>query len=145
MFLGQTVNLIDEKNRLVLPTRYREELGYIFYMVLDFDKCLSFYPSEIYKKKAEKINSLDDFSSAARSVKRVFFANSFDLSMDKQGRIQLPKIMTDKVGIKKEVVVVGMSDHLEIWDSEVYRNNEVNEEDNYSTLASELIGGNYGK
>ena len=65
--------------------------------------------------------------------------------MDKQGRIQLPKIMTDKVGIKKEVVVVGMSDHLEIWDSEVYRNNEVNEEDNYSTLASELIGGNYGK
>ena len=127
MFLGQTVNLIDEKNRLVLPTRYREELGYSFYMVLDFDKCLSFYPSEIYKKKAEKINSLDDFSSAARSVKRVFFANS------------------DKVGIKKEVVVVGMSDHLEIWDSEVYRNNEVNEEDNYSTLASELIGGNYGK
>ena len=72
MFLGQTVNLIDEKNRLVLPTRYREELGYSFYMVLDFDKCLSFYPSEIYKKKAEKINSLDDFSSAARSVKRVF-------------------------------------------------------------------------
>ena len=53
--------------------------------------------------------------------------------------------MTDKVGIKKEVVIVGMSDHLEIWDSEVYRNNEVNEEDNYSTLASELIGGNYGK
>ena len=55
MFLGQTVNLIDEKNRLVLPTRYREELGYSFYMVLDFDKCLSFYPSEIYRKLRRSI------------------------------------------------------------------------------------------
>lgn len=145
MFLGQSNNLLDEKYRLVLPTRYRAELGPSFYVILDFDHCLSFYPSNVYEKKAAKIQSLDDFSKAARSVKRVFFANSFPLVADKQGRIQLPRIILEKAGISKEVVIVGMSDHLEIWDSEFYRANEKEEETNYAELAGQLIGGEYGK
>lgn len=139
-FYGQTENLLDEKGRLVLPKRYRDDLGTDFFAVLDFDGCLSLYPESVYERKAQKIESLDDFNASARAVKRVFFANSFPLSMDKQGRVPLPHLMLEKAGIGKAVALVGVADHLEVWNLETYRQNESKAEDSYSDLAATLFG-----
>lgn len=145
MFIGQSINLLDEKFRLVLPTRYREDLGSSFFIVRDFDSCLILYPSNIYAIKSARISQLDDFLPEARAVKREFFGHSFEGSMDKQGRIQLPRVLLEKLGINREVVLLGMSDHLEIWDSKAYMEHENETESNYSNLASKCMGLNNGK
>lgn len=145
MLIGQSNNLLDEKFRLVLPTRYREDLGTSFFIVRDFDSCLILYPSHIYAIKSERISQLDDFSPEARAVKREFFGHSFEGSMDKQGRIQLPRVLLEKMGIGKEVVLLGMKDRLEVWDAQAYEEHENYTESNYSYLASKCMGTNNGK
>ena len=105
MFIGQSYPSFESKKRLVLPAKYRNELGEEFYGLVDFDHCISLYPSSLYQKRAESIDSLDNFSSDNRLLKRLFFGNSCELKIDKVGRVLIPQTILDKAHIKldKEV------------------------------------------
>lgn len=141
MFVGESQHILDEKFRLVLPVKFREELGSTFFAFIDFDHCLSLYTREGYEKRASQILSLDQFSSDARKLKRIFFGNSIELSTDKVGRILIPKNFLDKAGISREVSLIGVYDHLEMWDRNIYSQQSLEEENDYLSLAEKLAGG----
>lgn len=138
MFVGESQHTLDDKFRLVLPAKFREELGQSFFAFIDFDHCLSLYTREGYQQRAEKILGLDSFSLDARKLKRIFFGNSIELVMDRVGRVLIPKAFLDKAGIKREVAVVGVYDHLEIWDQTVFDQQSEAEESDYLSLAEKL-------
>ena len=139
MFYGQKDLAIDDKSRLVLPSLFRDEFkGPICYASLGMDGCIEVFPEEVYLERAKKITSLNDFDPKARQVKRTFLSNTFSVQIDSHNRILLPKLLVNKTKAEKKVVVVGMYDHLEIWDSDIFLKNQENAESTFSADAMEL-------
>lgn len=138
MFVGDTYPTLDEKFRLVLPAKYRKDLGTVFYALIDFDHCISLYPEKEYLERAEKITKLDQFSADARKLKRLFFGNSLEVTVDKVGRILLPKSFLDKAHVEREVALIGVFDHLELWNRATYSQKNAEEDADYETLAERL-------
>ena len=119
-FIGTYNHSLDEKSRVILPSKLREKLGGTVYITLGLDKCLAVYPEETFENIAAKLSKISDYQSDNRGYKRTFFSNSYQCDVDKQGRIQLTKDSLDKCFIKKDVVIIGIDDHVEIWDREHY-------------------------
>ena len=140
MLYGQKDLVIDDKGRLTLPSLFRNEFGSgNCYASLGLDKCILIYTEESYKKYVDKILQLSEFDDIARRVQRTFLSNSYPLQIDSHNRILLPKLLANKTKAEKKVVVVGMYDHLEIWDSEAFAKNIAEGEANYSSDAKSLI------
>ncbi|MFA6829539.1 MAG: division/cell wall cluster transcriptional repressor MraZ [Bacilli bacterium] len=141
MLTGQKDLSIDEKGRLVLPTLYRSAFSNgISYTSYGIDNCIRLYPEESYTRQATRYMELDDFNVEARKVKRTFLSNTFEVQIDSHNRILLPKPLTDKTGIVKKVVVVGLGDYLEIWDADTFYEMMEQNEKTYSSDCSLLIG-----
>lgn len=139
MFYGQKDLAIDDKSRLVLPSLFRDGFkGGVCYASLGLDSCIELYPEDTYQEIAAKYMALSDFDPKARKVKRTFVSNTFNVSIDSHNRILLPKPLALKTGINKKVVVIGMYDHLEIWDSELFEKNSKEAEDSFSEDAMSL-------
>lgn len=141
MLTGQKDLSIDDKGRLVLPSGYRDRFtNNRCYISLSLDNCILLYPEDSYQKKAERILALDEFDETAREVQRVFLGNTYEVEIDSHKRILLPKKLMDKTHTSRKVTLIGMIDHLELWDSETYLAKEPESERNYSKNASQLIG-----
>lgn len=138
-FFGTYNHNLDDKSRLTLPSKLREKLGGTVYITLGLDKCLYIYPEETFNKLAEELSKYSDFNQDTRGYKRTFFSNSYPCDVDKQGRIQLTKESIEKVFIKKDCVVIGVSDHVEIWDKDMFNKMSSEGEDNYESNASKLL------
>ena len=95
--------------------------------------------------KAKEMSELDDFNPDERALKRIFFANSFETSIDKQGRIAIPKFLLSKAKIEKDVVVVGAFSHLQVYALETFNNELASYEDDYEALASKVNAAKYAK
>ncbi len=141
MFFGQKEVLIDEKSRLVLPANYRGEFpnGQV-YATFGLDDCIDIYSEKTYQEKRAEIRKLSDYDKVSRDFKRTFASNTFPLALDTHNRILLPKPLLEKKKIGKKVRVVGNRDHLEIWDSETFREYEKNAQQDFSDNAQNLIG-----
>lgn len=119
MFFGTHNHTIDEKNRISIPAKFRPALQDPFIIGRGLDGCLFIYTQTQWNKLEEKIDSLPDFSNAAsREFKRVFFSGASDAVLDKQGRVILPVHLKEYAGITKNVTIIGVSTHIELWDSE---------------------------
>jgi len=141
MFYGSKELVLDDKGRLVLPSNYRTEfVGNIVYAVYSFDGCLSLYPEAGYQAIAKDITGLSDFDPKARQVKRIFLANTFRIERDSHGRILLPKPLLEKTKTGKNIIILGVYNKLEVWNTETYQKSLAEEEKNYSRDAQELIG-----
>ena len=146
MFYGQKELVIDDKGRLVLSSNYRDEFNDLtVYAAFGYDNCIELFKTPDYQKKAEDIMKLSDFDLQARKVKRTFLSNTFKLQLDSHGRVLLPKILTDKTLNSKRVMVVGMYDHLEIWDYDVFIKSQAENDKSFAKDAQELLGKWYGK
>ncbi len=140
MFIGQKELAVDDKNRLVLPAVYRNDFqGGTCYASLGLDFCIELYPQEVYGSKASRITSLDDFDPKARKIKRTFLGNTFELTIDSHCRILLPKSLVEKTNLGKKTIIVGMYDHLELWNADAYAERSSEEEASYAEDASQLI------
>ena len=137
-FFGRHEHSLDDKSRLMLPTRLRDQLKGQLFMTLGLGKCINLYTFEAFMKIAEERASLNDLSSEERGFMRVFFSSSIECEMDKQGRILLPKSLQKIVGIKKDVIVIGNNDHVEIWDKEYYEQVELKQLDLYEINAENI-------
>lgn len=122
MFCGKTYNVLDNKNRLMVPQQFRDELGANVYVTVGYDRNLFLMTAERFNIIAEKLNAMSETREDTRLFKRFFFGNATPCELDKQGRILLPQTLLDEAGIKKEIVIIGISDKLEIWDREIYTN-----------------------
>ena len=115
--IGKYSAKLDEKNRLFVPAKLREELGEAFYVTLGLDHCLSVYTEAGWQAIVDKYNALP--ISQARKM-RFLFANAAKCEPDKQGRFLIPQELRDYAGLKQEVTFIGQAGHAEIWDSEAY-------------------------
>ena len=139
MLMGTYSHSLDAKGRLIIPARIREELGEGFVITRNLDQCLSVYPKAEWDKLIASMDALPKISSEpARRLRRIYFGNSSVPEIDKQGRILIPQDLRNYAGLTKDVTLVGVDDHAEIWDTEVW--NRYNEEADLSDIAYNLNG-----
>ncbi len=115
MFLGRHGHNLDDKGRLALPARYREELSGGVVITRGFDNCLLVYPMEAWTPLAERVSALSIGDPDVRLLRRMLFANATDLQLDRQGRILVPVELRAHADLEREAVVVGMHSFIEIW------------------------------
>ncbi len=137
-FIGTYNYNLDDKNRLTMPSKLRDQLGLKVYVSLGLDKCLAIYPVETFEEKVKVISSLNSNDPQVRKFKRTFFANSYLCEIDKQGRIQLSKDLLEKCSIVKDVVITGSDDCVEVWDREKYLAQEEENESTYEENAARI-------
>ena len=115
-FMGTYQNNVDPKGRVSIPVKYREALGERFFVTKGFDSCIDIYTVEEWEKFAEKLHKLSVTKRDMRDFVRFIFGNATEVELDKQGRILLPAMLRETVGIEKEVIVMGVGNKEEIWD-----------------------------
>ena len=115
---GEYQHNIDSKGRLIFPIKLREELGDHFVIFRGLDNCIYVYSQEQWERFEEKLSQLP--SSNARQLRRFFSAN-FVCEPDAQGRILIPQVLRDHAHLQKDVTVIGVLDHVEIWDSAAWK------------------------
>lgn len=117
MFIGEYSHNLDAKGRLIVPSKFREELHASFILTRGLDGCLTIYSLDQWSKIFEEINKLPDTKKATRQYVRVLTSNASECILDNQGRILIPANLAKAVNISKECTVVGANDHIEIWDT----------------------------
>lgn len=128
MFIGEYAHSIDAKGRLIMPAKFREELGITFIVTKGLDGCLFVYSKNEWAQLEEKLKTLPFTSKDARSFNRFFFAGAIECEVDKQGRILISQNLRDYANLSKDVVIIGVSTRIEIWDKEKW-DNYCNDED----------------
>jgi len=123
MFMGEYNHTIDAKGRLIVPSKFREQLGEEFVITKGLDGCLFVYSNEEWKKIEESFRDKPLTSKDARKFTRFFFAGACSCEVDKQGRILIPSNLREYAGIEKDVVSVGVLSRVEIWSKEKWQDN----------------------
>ena len=116
MFMSEYNHSIDAKGRVIVPAKFREELGEAFVVTQGLDGCLFVFPNEEWKNFEEKLKTLPMANKDARKFVRFFLAGAALAEVDKQGRILLPAVLREFAGLEKDVVFVGVGSRVEIWD-----------------------------
>jgi MraZ protein len=116
MFYGEHEHTIDEKNRLTLPARFRDDLAGGLVLARGIERNIDVYPSESWHANVGRIAELDALTREAREMKRYVFAGAAVTELDRQGRVLVPPHLAEHAALGKDVVVAGVHDHIEIWD-----------------------------
>lgn len=136
MFMGEYNHTIDAKGRLIVPAKFREELGENFVATKGMDGCLFVFPKDEWMKLEEKLRSLPLNNKDARKLSRFFLAGACECEIDKQGRILLPAVLREFAGLDKDVVLAGVLGRVEIWDKDRYH--EANDYDDVDAIAEHM-------
>lgn len=139
MFIGEFTHSIDEKGRLAVPIKFRAVLAQGAVITKGLGGCLFLYTKSEWDKVAEKINNMPVSQSNARAFSRFMLGGAMDMLPDKQGRINLPKYLMAYAGIKNNVIVVGLLNRLEIWDSKAWQEYKVKTEKDVEAMAEQLF------
>jgi len=116
MWYGQYYHVLDNKDRFVLPAKFRDKLETKkFYMTKGLENCLFLFSENIWKEIEEKLRSLSFTKKESRFFNRIYFGNASELEIDLQGRVSIPSYLKKMVNIKKDIVIVGVADRIEIW------------------------------
>lgn len=118
MFVNKYSHSLDTKGRVIIPAKYREELGEKFMITEGMDGCLYILPQKAFDILAEEIKSLPLNIKASRRMARQFFGSAADSELDKQGRALIPANLREYAGLEKDVVLVGAGERVEIWSKE---------------------------
>ncbi len=138
MYFGSFAHNLDEKGRLMIPRKMREELGYKVYIMKGFEGSLSLYNEERYQKLVEEFSRLSFNQSKVRDYLRLQFASTYEMEVDKLGRVQIPTALLTKYNISKEVLVLGIGDHIEVWDKAKYEEYENGIKDEFESIAENI-------
>ena len=138
MFIGEYHHLIDEKNRLAVPAKFRARLDTGAVVTRGLDGSLVLYPKSEWEKLAEKLSQLPINQSNNRAFTRHMLAGAMDVSLDSQGRIVLPDYLKQYAGIKKNVVIAGLYTRLEIWDEKAWNTYKTKTEKDSDEIAENL-------
>ena len=123
MFMGEYNHSIDTKGRLIIPSRFREELGDEFVVTKGLDGCLFVFPDHEWRAFEEKLRTLPLTNKIARKFARFFVAGATPCELDRQGRILLPQTLREFAGLEKDVVLTGMLNRIEIWSTAKWAEN----------------------
>ena len=123
MFMGEYNHTIDEKGRIIVPSRFREQLGETFVVTQGLDGCLFVYSNEEWESFVAGLKNLPG-NKEARQLQRYFMAGAVMCEVDKQGRILIPAKLRTQAGLEKEVVFVGVLSKIEIWSKGRWEQND---------------------
>lgn len=120
MLLGEFHHNIDEKGRLVIPTKFREELQNNFIITKGLEKCLCIYTQDSFNNLVRQIDALSFTKKDVRTFTRFFYSSANECEMDKNGRINIVNNLKSYAELEKECIIVGVNDHAEIWNENLY-------------------------
>lgn len=135
MFMGEFDHTIDTKGRIIVPSKFREDLGDEFVITLGLDGCLFVYPQTEWQAFSEELAKLPG-TKEARQLQRYFLAKAAACEADKQGRILIPAALRECAGLDKDIVFVGVLNKIEIWSKERWDKN--NNYDNVDAIAEHM-------
>lgn len=141
MFIGEYRHIIDDKKRLAIPVKLRKQLGKEAVITRGLDNCLVAYPMEGWKQTSEKLSKLPESQFEARGFARIMLAGAVAVDFDKLGRILIPEYLKQYAQLKKNVVIAGLYNRLEIWDEtrwEAYKQNVEKEIGDFASKLKEL-------
>jgi len=138
MFIGEYKHTIDAKKRLSLPVKFRKEVGKNMVITRGFDNCLYVYPTIEWKKVADKLRALSMGQSDTRGFTRFMLSGALDVTLDSLGRILVPDFLREFAQLKSKVVVVGINDHIEIWNDRAWDQYKKRIEKQADVLAEKL-------
>ncbi len=129
MFMGEYNHTVDEKGRLIIPSKFREELGNEFVVTKGLDGCLFVYDKKEWQILEEKLRALPLTNKDARAFARYMLAGAAMVELDKQGRILIPAVLRSFASLDKDVVLIGVASRVEIWNKEKWENASFDESD----------------
>ena len=118
MFYGEYQHSLDSKGRMIVPSKFREELGEKFILTKGLDECLFAYSSEEWSNLEQKLKTLPFTDKDVRAFVRFFFAGATECELDKQGRILVPQNLRDYAKLEKDLYAIGVSTRVEIWEKD---------------------------
>jgi len=139
MMMGEFHHNIDDKGRLIIPSKFREELGEDFIITRGLDGCLFVYANTEWDKVVSKLKGLPFTKKDARSFIRFFLSGATAAMFDKQGRVNVSLPLTEYAGLNKECVIIGVNDRLEIWAKEKWESFLSSNENSLSDIAENLF------
>ncbi len=141
MFLGTHTPRLDEKGRLILPAKYRDELSAGLVLTKGQERCLYVFPAQEFSRITEGLRTAPVTAKAVRDYSRVFFASASDEELDRQGRITIPPSLREYAGLQRDCVVIGANARLEIWDAAAWASYLDQQEDAFSGASEEVLPG----
>lgn len=141
MLLGEFHHNIDDKGRLVIPTKFREDLGQEFILTRGIEKCLYVYSKTEWEKLVGKLNTLPFTKKVTRTFTRFFYSGATACEFDKCGRMSITSPLVSYAGLDKECIIIGVNDHLEIWDSKAFEEFMNDNSDIIEDIAENLFDG----
>jgi MraZ protein len=143
MFYGEYLHSIDRKGRLILPSRFREvaKANFIekFFVTRGLDKCLFMFSEEEWRSQEQKFKTISFTKQQARTFNRLYFSGAQEVIPDRQGRILLPQYLKDFALIKKDVVIVGVSNRVEIWSKDIWQKFFSDSRPSFEEIAEKLM------
>lgn len=143
MFYGEHEHTIDKKGRIIIPSRFRDLLKEYdiskIYVTRGLDKCLFLFTEDEWKAHESKFKAIPFTKSEARKFLRIYFAGASQVECDAQGRILLPKYLKDYAEIKRDIMIVGVSNRIEIWSKEVWQEYYKASKGSYEDIAERLM------
>jgi len=143
MFYGEFEHSIDRKGRLILPAKFREvaknQFVEKFFVTRGLDKCLFMFSEEEWRSQENKFKTMSFTKQQSRIFNRLLFSGAQDVAFDKQGRILLPQYLKDFADIKKDVMIVGVSNRIEIWAKDAWYDFYKNSRQSFEEIAEKLM------
>jgi MraZ protein len=138
VFIGEFTHSVDIKGRISIPAKFRPDLAQGAVVTRGLDKCLFVYPGSEWQKLADKLKDLPITQPDARAFVRLMFAGAAELELDRQGRVNIPAYLLDYAAIKKESVVAGLFNRIELWATKQWTEYKQKAESNTDTIAAQL-------
>lgn len=138
MLIGEYIYTIDEKKRVAIPVKLRKDLGKKVVITTGLDNCLVIYPLKEWEKLVKKLESLPQGQADARSLGRIMLSGAVEVELDKLGRVLIPDYLKDYAALKKNVAILGLSNKIEIWDEEKWKEYKKKTEKEIGDMASRL-------
>ncbi len=143
MFYGEYKHSIDRKGRLIMPAKFREvckDAGLErFYLTRGLDKCIFMFSEEEWRAQEQKFRNMSFTKQETRSFNRLFFSGAVDILPDKQGRFIVPQYLKDYATIKRDAIIIGVSNRIEIWDKKSWEEFYTNSGDTFEQIAENIL------
>lgn len=139
MFMGEYHHNLDAKGRLIIPAKFREQLGSSFVLTRGMDGCLFGYPQEEWQKLQTKLQELPLTKKDARTFVRFLYSAADECELDKQGRINVPRVLMQHAALSKACVLVGVANRIEIWSAERWDKFSAGAEDSFDEISENLM------
>ena len=142
MFYGEYRHGLDRKGRLILPSKFRENINCgmdRFFLTRGLDKCIFMFTEEEWSHQERRFRTMSFTKKEARDFNRLFFSGATDVIPDKQGRFVLPQNLKEYASINRDAVVIGISNRIEIWDQKSWDGFYQDSNQSYEKIAENMI------